>query len=1050
MKITFDYSQIQSSQDQKSIKTSATQDQTKSSQLAGAFNLQITGQSKDGEAYTDHSKTADTINSHMEMDGSEVQQMYMAVMSNSMSSEDFSKMMKKGYDPTDTDVETSSTILDSIKIAMAKGGTNVTGFTDTVSEDTLEKEVGSTSYAEALKEAQTLQKPDDSQITYMVDNQMQPTIGNLYKAQFSTSDSTQTQSSGYYADSTDGYYARKAETVDINQISDQVDHVISNAGMEVDDTSRSTASFLLNNGLPLTEDNMVLCSTLQNIQLPMQQTEVTEKIQAATSSGKDPLDTDLSKSGTLYDQAVETLKSTQAVSDQAVQETVAGNLTLNLRNLKASQKKIEAASDDTTAAAASVMTAAAAVQTGTDTSQTKQTGETGDVKILAQAITGGTSASLITARRQLAEVQLRMTSEANLKLLQSDYQIDTAPLEELVSQLKSAEQSWQSSDVVQAENASETISAMAALPAAIIGQVASGTTDFTVSSVSTAGTALQAQYEKASQSYETMMTSPRSDLGDSIQKAFQNTNEILSDLNLDTTDENQRAVRILGYNSMPITEENLVKVISADQTVQNVIQKVTPGKALSMIRNGINPLTTDMTELDQYLSSQETDLPEETEKYSSFLSNLEQSSNVTDQEKEAYIGIYRLFRQIEKSDGEAVGYLVNTGSEVNLGNLLSAVRTSKNKNMDYKVDDSFGGVSSVKQEASISDQINQINLIAAARQVWDNMTPENLSQMQPDETTTLQEMADYLGTAKSSQDTKEKESSVKSTATEKESTEYSEQIQQVQQAMSSAESVVDYLVGNGQQVSVNNLIACKELLTNRGSAFRKIANGTAAQETQGDNSGSDTGTDTVFDTAVNNLQNSFTDTDSAGEGYQEFQNSVNKILETQEDAENVTSVDVKALQSAYKQISLAAGLSTQENYEVPVKINGVYTSVNLTFIHGTGKSSVSASTSVGESGMMSAEFEMQSDGTLQTIMTAEKAEGVEYLNDLKQGLQDTLSQQGYQTSEIPVVKVTKVSLTSLQQKNKIADTSQETDGSEKISSQKLYQVAKAFLEMIRK
>ena len=100
--------------------------------------------------------------------------------------------------------------------------------------------------------------------------------------------------------------------------------------------------------------------------------------------------------------------------------------------------------------------------------------------------------------------------------------------------------------------------------------------------------------------------------------------------------------------------------------------------------------------------------------------------------------------------------------------------------------------------------------------------------------------------------------------------------------------------------------------------------------------------------------------------------------------------------------------------------------------------------------MMSAEFEMQSDGTLQTIMTAEKAEGVEYLNDLKQGLQDTLSQQGYQTSEIPVVKVTKVSLTSLQQKNKIADTSQETDGSEKISSQKLYQVAKAFLEMIRK
>ena len=48
---------------------------------------------------------------------------------------------------------------------------------------------------------------------------------------------------------------------------------------------------------------------------------------------------------------------------------------------------------------------------------------------------------------------------------------------------------------------------------------------------------------------------------------------------------------------------------------------------------------------------------------------------MTKEEKEAYIGIYRLLRQLEKTDGAAIGALLQQGAEPTLKNLLTAVRS---------------------------------------------------------------------------------------------------------------------------------------------------------------------------------------------------------------------------------------------------------------------------------------------------------------------------------------------------------------------------------------
>ena len=60
-----------------------------------------------------------------------------------------------------------------------------------------------------------------------------------------------------------------------------------------------------------------------------------------------------------------------------------------------------------------------------------------------------------------------------------------------------------------------------------------------------------------------------------------------------------------------------------------------------MIREGVNPLAMPVEELSDYLKEQETP-GEEMDSYSKFLYKLERQNEITQEERSAYIGIYRL------------------------------------------------------------------------------------------------------------------------------------------------------------------------------------------------------------------------------------------------------------------------------------------------------------------------------------------------------------------------------------------------------------------------
>lgn len=212
---------------------------------------------------------------------------------------------------------------------------------------------------------------------------------------------------------------------------------------------------------------------------------------------------------------------------------------------------------------------------------------------------------------------------------------------------------------------------------------------------------------KLSKTYDGVGTEVRKDLGDSIKKAFRNIDSILSDLKLDFTEENRRAVKILGYNEIDITNQNIEKIKAEDLMMNRAFNNLKPGIVMKMIKNHNNPL--DMN-IDELLKVSES-LKEETENFDSssdmaeFLWKAENNSDLSKEERDAYVGIYRLIYQVNRNDHAAIGSLVKQNIPVTMRNLLKAVRTNKRKGMDYKIDDKEGRVESKKFGKSITDQI---------------------------------------------------------------------------------------------------------------------------------------------------------------------------------------------------------------------------------------------------------------------------------------------------------------------------------------------------------
>lgn len=330
----------------------------------------------------------------------------------------------------------------------------------------------------------------------------------------------------------------------------------------------------------------------------------------------------------------------------------------------------------------------------------------------------------LTARRQLEELRLAMTQTAANRLVMTDIHIDTRPLSAVVKQLRQMEQQM-AQEALQAYEAPVTtdtvamyqdtmqkVDCLGRMPAALLG-TAVQTNAYTIQTLYDAGietlestqAGVRGQY--AVREYEALMTAPRTDMGDSIHTAFAHMDSLLQEMGEEVTPANQRAVRILGYNQMEITPESLDTIRQADAKVTELLDRMTPQAVIDMIRQGRNPVYMPIDELIQTLEEMRGDAyMQEDDRYSSFLYKLEQKGALTQEERESYIGIFRLLDKVQKQSGRDIGSVIRNGQALTLEHLLEAHRSNQAKGMDVTVSDAYGMLTGMEHRGiSISEQI---------------------------------------------------------------------------------------------------------------------------------------------------------------------------------------------------------------------------------------------------------------------------------------------------------------------------------------------------------
>ena len=928
----------------------------------------------------------------------------MIVVSNTASAEDLKEMGKDGFVNMDMDSRTILTVTDKIKAVLAKAGVDISIFGDDLSVEQLEQATGSSVLANqianalasadlptteanveestaAYAAAEAMMPIEDAAKEYLLKNGWEPSIKNLYMAAHS------------------GIPSRPQQGIDFAGLEKQMQQIIVNAGLEVTEETLNSCKWLIEKNIPLTVSNLRYLEGLNSLsdkivsgsEDGLDMDYVLNRIVESVKDGKRPMDALLIDGFSYEDKAQEVMNVIAETQDIDLVYCEEQQMALTVENLQ--------------------------------------------VAIANRGKHTQSDISLVTAKRQLEETRLIMTVEANYALLKRGIAIDTKPLEQLVENLKGIEEQYykdlltssgieaSEENVTVLETTTKVVEELKYQPAYILDF---HTTEENLEQVHAKGSTLKTSMDVALQSYETLWTTPRRDMGDSIQKAFANVDDILADLGLEANEFNQRAVRILAYNQTEITVSNITEIKNVDMEMQKLFRNLTPAVTMELIRGGKNPLDMEIQELNNVVENIQFELGnKEEERFSKYLWKLERNHEISEEERDSYIGIYRLISQVEQTDGAAIGALLNQGSDITMKNILTAMRSAR-KSMDYSVSDTFEGVEANTKGPRIDAQIIAAYQTNCVKEAVDILSPEKIAQVEEWENMTPEQFLEALKHVANEQ----------SQAVEQQY--YSQMAQEYNAVLEASDDVYAYLEKYDMKNSANNVLAISRLLENPSNVFEVLF--------------SEEGKSQSYKEALQEMKDlvmqRFGEAVKTPEEMAQAQETLAEVAERTMQAmiienETISVKDLRDLRLMNQQLFLCKEKAKDESFLVPVQTGDTITGVSLKIVRGKeNKGLVDIFFRGALMEKVAASFEAKENGISGVIATTDEGTR-KLLSDNLGMLVEKINENGTESMDIRVAYVSDLSMWQFE-KNTLSETGEKSE----VQTKRLYNIAESFIQMV--
>lgn len=624
--------------------------------------------------------------------------------------------------------------------------------------------------------------------------------------------------------------------------------------------------------------------------------------------------------------------------------------------------------------------------------------------------TFATEADFVRAKRQLEEIRLVMTAEAARAVASKGIHLDIENLEKIVEELRVQERQLMENILEEAdlpltdENADimkgTLTSAHQILSAPVEFLGVSRPLESTQTLQDLAQTAVSMTGEKLQQAYEAVGTQVRPDLGDRISKAFQNVDDILQELNLEQTAANERAVRILAYNRMPLTEENILDMKAYDSKVTTLMESLKPPVVAQLIKEKVNPLQMTMDELDEKVSDiQRENVAAEDISLRKYLWKMDRQHGLSKQERESMIGIYRLLDKVQKSDGAVIGQVIKEGKTLSFSSLLSATRSRRAAGMDVSVDETFGGLEqTIEKGTSISDQIQAAYGNTLVMKLRKNLSPKVLREEQEN---ALDMSLEAL-----------LEKCVSESGTEEQMASYYEQLAEEMRALAEdADGQIEaFLKALDMPETMANMEAARQMLSGKPGRYEKLWKKEESERVLEE-----------FDTP-----------EELDDVYDEIDREHTEELAKEKESADITCDGIASLARMAGSISFYRNIRNRQMYEIPLVTEQGVTNCHVTIQDGeTRQKGTVEITMTLESVRIQASFRVNGN-RVKGFVTAEQQEGIAPCKQLLAEFEKDLEEMGFTMDSESLVQGSRKSLR----------TGNRAEGTK---NQDLYRIAKAFI-----